>query len=184
MIQQIDAEKAAEVLKHGGVIAYPTEAVWGLGCDPFNRDAVRRLIAIKQRPFEKGVLVVADNLDRVNPWLRLLPSDQRTKIEQTWPGPVTWVVPNHDILPTEVTGGRETIAIRVSAHAGVQALCRSFGNVIVSTSANLSGEPAITSEHFVRQQFADVVDYIVPGQLGRQTSPSAIYDAASGKRLR
>ena len=178
------AQHTAQVLREGGVIAYPTEAVWGFGCDPFNETAVQKLIDIKQRPFEKGVLLVADSIQRVEPWLKMLDQVIVEKMLATWPGPFTWVVPNNGVLPAIVTGGRETVALRVSAHEGVKQICEAFDGLVVSTSANRSGEDAITSEAEVHCQFGTVLDYIVPGILGGATSPSSIFDAISGQQLR
>ena len=184
MIETIHADEAATVLKGGGVIAYPTEAVWGFGCDPFNLDAVQRLLTIKQRAFEKGVLLVAAEIESVEPWLSDLPETVKVKMLASWPGPTTWVVPNKGILPDVVTGGRETVALRVSAHEGVQRLCRAFGGLVVSTSANKSGEPPCMAESEVAKQFEQTLDYIVPGRLGGAAKPSSIFNALTGEQLR
>lgn len=184
MIEAVHAEQAAVVLNRGGVIAYPTEAVWGFGCDPYNSAAVERLLAVKQRAFDKGVLLVAADIASVAPWLEGLPETVSAKLLATWPGPTTWVVPNNDILPSVVTGGRDTVALRVSAHSGVQRLCRAFGGLIVSTSANKSGMPPCMSEQEVAKQFKRTLDYIVPGRLGGATQPSSIFNAITGEQLR
>lgn len=184
MIEITHANQAATILKDGGVIAYPTEAVWGFGCDPFNLEAVQRLLLIKQRAFEKGVLLVAADIESVEPWLSSLPKAVKAKMLASWPGPTTWVVPNKGLLPDVVTGGRETVALRVSAHEGVQRLCRAFGGLIVSTSANKTGEPPCMEESEVAKQFEQTLDYIVPGHLGGAAKPSSIINALTGEQLR
>jgi len=175
---------AAGVLNAGGVVAYPTEAVWGLGVDPFNTHAVQRLLAVKRRSFDKGVLLVGADIAMAEPWLSGLPAEVTANIASSWPGPTTWVLPNQGVFPKVVTGGRDTIAIRISAHPLVQALSSQFGGLVVSTSANLSGVPACRSKVKVMKQLGDKVDYVLSGALGGRSSPSAIYDALSGCQLR
>ena len=176
--------RAVERLRRGGIIAYPTEAVWGFGCDPFDGAAVQRIFRLKARPANKPLLLVCAGLAQAQPWLVGLPAAVRATVEASWPGPVTWVLPNNGIIPPAVTGGLPTVALRVSAHPVVVALCRAFGGPVVSTSANKSGYPPCRSQLAVQLRFGLSLDDIVPGQLGVLQQPSAIYDALSGRQLR
>lgn len=179
-----DLSLAVAALKAGEVIAYPTEAVWGLGCDPFNAAAVDRLLELKQRPASKGLILIAASLAQVEPWLAGLDAAQRAAVEASWPGPVTWVVPVDASMPAWIRGDHDSVAVRVSAHAGVQALCRAWGGVLVSTSANLSGQPAITRRDDILAQFGSALGHVLHGELGGDTKPSEIRDALSGTVLR
>ncbi len=183
-MSSIHIRQAVRALRAGGVIAYPTEGVWGLGCDPFDPDAVAKVLALKQRDVDKGLILVAASVDQFDPFLRTATLEQRRSLEATWPGPQTWVVPHGDALPDWVTGYKSTAALRVSAHPLVAALCRAFGGPLVSTSANPSGrDPAHTAQR-VRHYFEDRLDYILPGHLGGQRGPTPIRDLVSGESLR
>ena len=175
---------AANVMRHGGVIAYPTEAVWGLGCDPFNRDAVLRLLRLKSRVPSKGLILVAGNVLQVSMLLATLPAAVREAINESWPGPVTWLLPEAGLVPDWITGEHQTVAVRVSAHPLVVALCESFGGPIVSTSANPSGRAPARNELRVRQYFGRKLDFVLPGRTGGSISPSSIRDAITGAILR
>lgn len=174
---------AARLLQEGGVIAYPTEGVWGLGCDPLNEAAVRRLLDLKQRPESKGLIIIAASMAQVETWLAGLDAAQRAACDRTWPGPYTWVVPAAQ-APAWLRGRHDSVAVRVSAHPGVQALCNAFGGALVSTSANVSGRPPARDALQLRQQFGRGLDYILPGRLGGDGKPSEIRDARTGIVLR
>ncbi|HRN60194.1 MAG TPA: Sua5/YciO/YrdC/YwlC family protein, partial [Chiayiivirga sp.] len=134
---------AACALRAGGVIAYPTEAVWGLGCDPFDAAALARLLALKQRPAAKGMIVIAARpaqVDRYLRWSALAP-ERRDQVLASWPGPNTWLIPCTDAVPHGLRGDHDTLAVRITAHPVAAALCEAFGGPIVSTSANRAGEP-------------------------------------------
>lgn len=166
----------------GAVIAYPTEAVYGLGCDPDNQQAVLNLLAIKQRPLAKGLILIAANYQQVLPYIddSLFTPQQHDQIQASWPGPTTWVMPAAASTPTWLTGDFSSIAVRVSAHPVVQQLCHAFAKPLVSTSANLSGQAAIVDKQILQQQMADKVAHIVSGQPDRHLQPSKIIDALSG----
>ncbi len=181
---QIHLRVAVRTLHAGGVVAYPTEAVFGLGCDPFDQDAVMRLLAIKQRSVDKGLVVVAAAVSQLAPLWAPLAAQERALLAVGWPGPNTWVIPNRDVFPPWITGGRHQVAVRVSAHPAVQALCTAFGGALVSTSANVSGHAPARSSLAVRMQFANALDYIVPGAVGAQKNPTQIRDLATGLVLR
>jgi L-threonylcarbamoyladenylate synthase len=176
-------QAAVHVLRTGGLIAYPTEAVWGLGCDPWNEQAVRRLLSLKQRDAGKGLIIIAADTAQIDSLLAGLSPAQRTTVLASWPGPVTWIVPVDASFPAWVRGSHDSVAVRVSAHAGVQALCRAFGGALISTSANRAGEPPM-DEASLRQQWGGTLDYILPGSLGGDLRPSEIRDACTGAILR
>jgi len=174
---------ARKAVWSGGVIAYPTEAVFGLGCDPLNAAAIAKLLAIKQRDDSKGFILIAADIIQLEPYIDV--SDKlRDQLLMTWPGPITWVVPAAPGVPDWLTGGRATLAVRVTAHPVAQALCASTGFALTSTSANLSSRPPIRSSLAVRHLLRDKLDYIVPGNVGSQRRPTKICDALTGKILR
>src|SRR5512134_2349746 len=132
---------AVRSVRAGGVIAYPTEAVFGLGCDPANQAALKRLLAIKRRPIHKGVILIAACLEQFLSYLLPLDAEALAKVSSTWPGPVTWLIPARPNVPKWLRGQHSTLAVRVTAHPLAAALCRLWGRPLVSTSANLSGRP-------------------------------------------
>lgn len=175
---------AREVILKGGVIAYPTEAVFGLGCDPCNVAAVQRIIRIKARDAAKGLILIAARIEQLLPFLAPLSDTTHAQLDATWPGPVTWVVPANSHAPGTMTGGRDTLAVRVTAHPVARALCEITGIALVSTSANKSGHPPARTALQVRARFHNEIDYIVPGDVGSARKPTEIRDAHSGKILR
>lgn len=182
----LDPATAAARLHDGGVIAYPTEGVWGLGCDPFVERAVLRLLAIKQRPVDKGVILIAGDLtqlDAIVDWAAL-PDDRRAVVLATWPGAHTWVVPARADVPGWITGSHASVAVRISAHPDVVALCAAFGGPLVSTSANLSGDPAPRSRDGLDAAVLARVDGVLSGETGGLTRPTPIRDARTGAELR
>jgi len=176
--------EAAQVLRAGGVVAYPTEAVYGLGCDPFNESALTRLLRIKQRRWQQGLIVIAADVGQLGPFLAPVEDAIWRRVSASWPGPNTWVLPAKEGLSPLLIGEHDSIAVRVTAHPVAAALCRAFGGPIVSTSANLSGQPPARSVFEVRWQLNEAVDCIVEGTVDRQARPSTIRDARSGRVLR
>jgi L-threonylcarbamoyladenylate synthase len=177
-------QQAVAVLHRGGVIAYPTEAVWGLGCDPFNSQAVQRLLDLKQRPQSKGLILVAASMAQLGWLLHDLSRPERDQLAASWPGPVTWLVPHRGRLPRWIHGDHDTVALRVSAHPGVQGLCAAFGGPLVSTSANRTGCRAPRERHQVYRMFGTQLDYLLPGAVQGASRPSTIRDLRSGRVLR
>ncbi|NLY57025.1 MAG: L-threonylcarbamoyladenylate synthase [Gammaproteobacteria bacterium] len=171
------------IVYSGGVIAYPTEAVWGLGCHPFHGAAVERLLQLKQRPVEKGLILVAGDIQQFDFLLWDLPHSQQAKLQLSWPGPNTWLVPHQGRLPEWITGRHATVALRVSAHPLIQQLCAACGP-LVSTSANPAGRPAARTRLRVEQYFHGQLDAIVPGTLGSQRNPSIIRDLQTDAIIR
>ena len=182
---QDTAVYAAAVLKSGGLVAYPTEAVWGLGCDPWNQVSVERLLALKQRDRAKGLILVAAGGEQLEPWLRVLDADQRKRVCTIAAHPTTWLIPDPaEAAPAWIRGEHTGVAVRISEHPGVVALCRAFGGPLVSTSANPSGSPAARNRLAVQQYFGAAVDCYLPGEVGSAAGPSIIRDLISGKVLR
>ena len=175
---------ATRELRAGGVIAYPTEGVWGLGCDPNDAAAVLRLLMLKQRDMAKGLLLVAADIEQLAPYLIGLSPSQQQRLRDSWPAPLTWLVPNNGAAPDWICGDHPGVALRVSAHPLVAALCRAFGGPLVSTSANPSGRPAALTALRVRHYFGDDLDFIVHGELGGQRGPTPIRDLITDKWVR
>jgi L-threonylcarbamoyladenylate synthase len=178
---------ALSELRAGQVIAYPTESVWGLGCDPWNEQAVLALLRLKQRPVDKGLILIASDIVQVESYLEQLTAAQRDVVLASWSDEVkqasTWLVPLTPDIPTWISGEHSQVAIRVTKHQQTQALCRVFGKAIVSTSANPTGEPSAMNSATVRQYFQDQV-FILDGETGGAKQPSVIRDALTGRVLR
>lgn len=177
-------EAALSALRAGGVIAYPTEAVWGLGCDPDDGEALTRLLRLKERDPAKGVILVAASIGQLAPWLEGLTPAQRATLEASWPGPNTWLVPDNGRAHPLVRGEHDRVALRVSAHPLVARLCEAFGGPLVSTSANRAGEPPASSAAEVRAIFGDALGAVLDGELGGLARPSTIRDLVTGRVLR
>jgi L-threonylcarbamoyladenylate synthase len=179
-------DAAAALVRDGGVLAYPTEAVYGLGCDPHDRDAFDRLFALKGRPATQGVLLIAADFDQVAPYINLaaVPSAVLDDVRASWPGPHTWIFPRSDHVPDWVAGAHAGIALRVTAHAPAAALCRALGAPLVSTSANPHGEPPARDVPTLERYFGDRLDGVLEAALGGQERPTTIRDALSGAIIR
>ena len=183
MASHWQVSRIARLVRAGGVIAYPTEAVWGLGCDPWNAAAVERLLALKQRDPAKGLILVAASIEQFDFLLDDLPERWLDRLATTWPGPHTWLVPHQQRLPGWVSGEHESVALRVSDHPLVRELCAACGPLI-STSANPAGRPAARSRLRVQQYFSDQLDGLLSGPLGGRKNPSTIRDLATAEVLR
>ncbi len=177
---------AVAALRAGGVIAYPTEAVYGLGCDPADARAFAALFALKQRPPTQGVLLIAADFAQVEKYIdrAATPPAAVARARATWPGPHTWVFPRAPDTPSWIAGAHAGIALRVTAHPLAAALCRAFGGALVSTSANRHGAPPARSAAEVRAAFGDGLAYILDGAVGGLDRPTPIRDAISGEVFR
>lgn len=174
---------AIDYLGKGGVVAYPTEAVWGLGCDPDHTGALERLLQLKARDPAKGLILIASSIEQLEPWLEGLDDTLRARLASRWPGPVSWLVPDNGRSHPLVRGAHSSVALRVSDHPLVRALCDAFGGPLVSSSANRAGQaPCMTAEE-IRRVFEDEV-LVVEGSLGRRTRPSEIRDLLTDDVLR
>jgi L-threonylcarbamoyladenylate synthase len=177
-------EQAAKKLRDGEVIAYPTEAVFGLGCDPLNEQAVRRLLSLKSRSVSAGLILVADTLERFEPYIAPVPPELMDTAMKSWPGPVTWLFPKAPDVPGWLTGDYDTIALRLTAHPVCRAICAAFEGAIVSTSANPSSADPARSAAQVEEYFGPYLGGTVAGALGGNEQPSEIRDLASGRIIR
>ena len=178
--------EAATALQAGGVIAYPTEAVWGLGCDPRDEAAVLRLLAIKQRTVDKGLILIAAQYEQLRPFLDItaVPTERLAEVLASWPGPHTWVLPASNDAPRWITGAHAGIAVRISAHPPVIDLCNAYGGALVSTSANRAGQPTALVRETLDPQVLEGVDGLVDGETGGLGAPTAIRDALTGATIR
>lgn len=181
---QASLAAAVAALRAGGVIAYPTESVFGFGCDPLNRAAVETLFALKQRPADVGVLLIAADFAQAEKFIGAVDADATARALATWPGPHTWVFPRATRAPTWLAGEHSGIALRVTAHPLAAALCSAFGAAIVSTSANRHGSPPLRSAVEVRAEFGAELAYILDGEVGGLEKPTPIRDAISGELIR
>ncbi len=177
----------AKILHAGGIIAYPTEAVYGLGCDPLNEASVLKLLALKKREVAKGLILLASSWSQIEALIAIekIPKDQLVKIKSSWPGPITWIFPAAKKVPKWITGAYESVAIIITAHPIAKAICENFGGAIVSTSANVANNsPAKTYDELIAEFGADVFDMVLVGAVGKLEKPTPIYDALTGKAVR
>jgi L-threonylcarbamoyladenylate synthase len=168
------------------VIAYPTEACFGLGCAPQFKNAIERLRALKTRPAGMGFILVSDNIERLKPYIdwSSLKKLQRGKIEASWPGPVSWLIPVSDQTGPDLCGENDTLAVRVSAFESIRVLCSGAQSALVSTSANLQGKMPIMTAAGVAQVFGDKIDYIIDSPVQGLEKPSRIIDARTQQIIR
>lgn len=179
-----DFAAAVAALRRGGIIAYPTEGVWGLGCDPDDERALSALIALKGRASEKGLILIAGDIRQLAAWLEGIDDDAMARLADSWPGPNTWLIPDNGRAAPLLRGSHSTLAVRVSDHPLVQALCAAWGGPLVSTSANRAGEPPAMSASQVRDTFGESLDAVVEGPLGGRDRPSTIRDLMTNEVLR
>ncbi len=172
--------QAANVLHQGGIVAYPTESCFGLGCDPTNESTVLRLLGLKERDVEKGLILIAADVEQLTAYVATFPR----KALVTWPGPYTWLLEATASAPAWITGSHPRIAVRVTSHPQAAALCRQAGISIVSTSANRGGESPAESAGEVSRYFGDQIDYVLPGEIGKLEKPTPITDGVTGKIIR
>lgn len=171
-------------LRSGGLIAYPTEAVFGLGCDPFNPHAVARLLALKNRSIKKGLILIAASWTQIENLVQAIPPQALARVLSSWPGHTTYAFPARTDVPEWIRGNHDSIALRVTEHPIAAKLCDVFGGPIVSTSANREGDMPLRDARAVQLYFADELDYIVKGRVGGHTKPSMIRDAVTDRVLR
>jgi len=180
----LTVDQAVQFLSDGKVIAYPTEAVFGLGCDPGNEMAVRQLLFLKNRPVTAGLILIADQFERFDAYIKPVSKALRKRAGSSWPGPVSWLFPRAASVPDWLAGDNDTIALRVTAHPLCRALCAVFGGAIVSTSANPSSAEPARSVGEVEEYFGAFLGGIVAGALGEDKKPSEIRDLVSGAVIR
>ncbi|MDG1752698.1 MAG: Sua5/YciO/YrdC/YwlC family protein [Thalassotalea sp.] len=177
---------AVDAFLSGGILAYPTEAVFGLGCDPDNIEALKKLLLLKNRSAEKGLILLAANYAQLLPYIDddKIPQDKRLTMLSRWPDGITQVVPKNKSCHALLSGKFNTIAVRITSQPDVVALCNSVNKPIVSTSANLSGEAPAKTWQGLSSQLIDKLDFIIKGQTLGYTQPSTIIDALTGEQFR
>lgn len=184
MVNELPIRTACFHLKRGGIIAYPTEAVFGLGCDPQNETALVRLLALKRRTWQKGLILIAAQFSQLEPYLEPLTPEVEQRIFASWPGPVTWLLPAKKTVSHWLRGTSQKIAVRITAHPLAAALCQHWQGALVSTSANISQCPPARTALRVRKTFSTQIDYILPGQVGGLAQPTSIRDALTNQIIR
>jgi len=177
-------KKANATLVKGGIIAYPTEAVFGLGCDPMNAGAIQHLLTLKNRPQSKGLILVAASFEQLEPYIQDLSPPLFDKVMKTWPGPVNWLLPANAAAPQYLRGSHRLQAVRVSQNPTIQALCREFGGAIVSTSANITGRPPAKTALQVKLCFNNSIDFVLNGKTGEQQQPCEIRNGLNDTIIR
>ncbi len=175
---------AARIIASGGVIAHPTEGVFGLACDPNSDVALERVMRIKERDRDKGVILMAHSASALQPFCAGLSAAMIDTITAPREHPTTFIVPAADVVPELLSGGRATLAVRVTQHPLSRALCKTLGHPIVSTSANRGGQAPARDARTVQNALGDDLDMVVDGPLGGATGPSAIIDIISGEVIR
>lgn len=184
MPARLSINRACRALAASGIVAYPTEGVWGLGCDPRDPLACARLLALKGRPAGKGLILIAADFGQLEPFLRYPSNTALKRAFATWPGPVTWLFPAAPAAPPWIAGAHDRIAVRVTAHPVAAALCSAYGGALVSTSANRAGQAPARTASEVRRRFGRAIDALVPGALGELDQPTPIRDVVSGHIIR
>ena len=182
-IDPIQINNAAEVIRRGGVIAYPTESTFGLGCAPNDLNALNRILEIKQRPAEKGLIILVSDIQQARNFIQPLTQAQLDQIAVPNDRATTWLIPREQNLPVELCGTHPKIAVRVTQHPIAHAICEAIAMPLVSTSCNLSGEPAMTDAAAIAEQMGEQLDLVVGGEVGGQDA-SQIIDIESGQILR
>lgn len=177
-------DEAAAAMRRGEVIAYPTEAVYGLGCDPLNHDAVALLLDMKGRPESAGLILIADDISRFEDFVGQVEEEHLRRVAESWPGPVTWLFPKSALVPGWISGEHDSVALRVTDHPETRRLCAAYGGAIVSTSANRSGAEPARSPGEVEAAFGPLISGILAGELGGLERPSEIRDVRTGEVLR
>jgi len=173
-----------ETLHGGGVVAYPTEAVFGLGCDPLNPHAVYELLALKKRSVDKGLILIAADFSQISSYLKPLPDAVMSKVFDAHQEPTTWLLPVLKNTPKWLTGGHETLGVRLIQHGLAKELCLLAGTAIVSTSANISGQEPVKTAYQARLKFCDRGVYTINGYVGNAQKPSRIINPLLNKQIR
>ena len=173
---------ATRVINRGGVIAYPTEGVFGLGCLPDDFDAVARILTIKKRAPDMGLVLIVSDVDQLDGWIGSQLDDG--SLASSLETPDTWIVSASEEVPWWIRGKHAGIAVRKTEHPVAKALCQATDSALVSTSANISGRPPARTPYVLRRTLGTLVDYVVPGECGPAHGPSEIRILETGKILR
>jgi len=175
--------RLVHALSRGAVIGYPTDTIWGFGCDPLEPHSVARILQIKQRPVDKGLILLSSRLEYCDAYIKL-DQAQRDIIQAPAEVPTTWLVEASDACPPWIRGNHATVAMRITDHPLLGYLCERLQSPLVSTSANHAGKATVRSSLQLRRQFGNQLDFVVTGFDTGGARPSEIKSLASGKLLR
>ncbi len=179
----MNIDQSVQKLLEGEVIAIPTESVYGLSVDALNPEAVKKLLKLKSRNFNKGFILITDDLKNCQDWLQIISPEHQEILKKIWPGPVTYLIPSSNQVPVYLKGDHETLAIRISAHPVLSEIAKKLGRPLVSTSANLTQHLPAKSVLEIKNYFGEDF-FIAAGALGNLDKPTAIFDLLSGKQIR
>lgn len=183
MKNDADLARAVALLRAGALVAFPTETVYGLGADASNPQAVRRIFAAKGRPADHPLIVHLADFDQLPQWARTVPPAAVTLAKRFWPGPMTLILPRAVHVLDEVTGGQDSVGLRVPSHPLAQRLLRAFGGGIAGPSANRFGRISPTTAEHVRAEMADRVDLVLDGGACAVGIESTIVDLTTGQAV-
>lgn len=182
MASDFSIRHAAHIIQHGGVIAYPTDTIYGLGCDPYDPHAIELLNVIKQRPSNKQFILLAANIDQIKP-LVLLDKEQEKTITQSTQ-PTSWIVKASKNAPSWLVDDNNTVTIRISSHHDVKRLCTALGHAIISTSANIAGKTPARNALDLHKYFHNIVDKILISDKQQTSKPSKIIRLCDNRVIR
>jgi L-threonylcarbamoyladenylate synthase len=182
-ISTFKINQTIQKIKAGKIISYPTEAVYGLGCDPLNEEAVFKLLALKKRSVDKGLILIASSFKQLGPYLELNEKIIST-VNSSWPDAITWIIPCQAWVPKWLTGNHSSLAVRVTNHPTARALCQKYGSALISTSANTSSYPPAIYHWQVSKNLQSKELFIMPGLVGQLKQATPIIDALSHKKFR
>lgn len=182
-ISPFKIRQAIRKVNQGEVIAYPTEAVYGLGCNPLDEEAVIKLLTLKKRSVDKGLILIASSLEQLDPYLQLT-DEIVSRVQAGLLEPITWLIPVQPWVPKWLTGNHASLAIRVTNHPIARALCEENDTPLVSTSANSSGKPPATKSWQVVSRLGNKKVFIVPGNVGNLKQATPIFDILSQQKIR
>jgi L-threonylcarbamoyladenylate synthase len=177
-------EAAVQAVEQGGLLVYPTEAVYGLGGDYRQAEVVDKILRLKQRPVDQGLILVAGHIQHILPLIQPDSGQDLAAALATWPGHITWIFPASPRVPEGVKGPNNTVAVRLSAHSGVIQLCQQLNQAIISTSANQRGQSTPTDIYSLMKMWSNEVAYYLNLPLGGSDKPSEIRLAGDGQKLR
>ena len=175
-----DIKKAATILKNGGIIVYPAETVYGIGCDPLNEEACMRIQLLKKREEPKTMLLLAYSLEQVEEMTGPLNEISRKLAQKFWPGPLTVIIKPRTTLPEHLTGYSGGVAFRVTSHPVASVLAREFAGPVISTSANTSGQPPVLTYENALKEFGNKVDMVIESRHDLSGIPSTVVDCTCG----
>ena len=174
-------EKAAELIKQGKIVVFPTETVYGIGTNGLYENAVKRLFEVKQRPLDKPISLLVSNMEMVNLIAKDITETEYKIMEKFFPGPLTIILKKKDIVPDIVTAGQDTVGVRMPSGEVARKLVEMSGVPIAAPSANISGEPSGTNLQNIQQHFGEIVDFYIDGGESELGLASTIVQVIDGK---